>query len=94
MLNYETVINSTIFRKLIANLIFNFIVFKKPFPWGDGDKSLFHNEKFNVGPDTDFEEEDEHSHHEQEVSYSFNLKHALILDLSMVFFLDDINLPL
>ena len=28
MLNYETVINSTIFRKLIANLIFNFIVLK------------------------------------------------------------------
>ncbi|XP_065060978.1 cytochrome c oxidase subunit 6A, mitochondrial-like [Rhopilema esculentum] len=39
---------------------------KKPFPWGDGDKSLFHNEKFNVGPDTDFEEEEEHNHHEQE----------------------------
>merc|ERR1712071_625282 len=40
---------------------------KKPFPWGDGDKSLFHNEKYNVGPDTAFDEEDEeHAHQEEE----------------------------
>ena len=51
--------------KLYTSSLFTLL---KAFPWGDGDKSLFHNEKFNVGPDTDFDAEDEHTDNHKEVS--------------------------
>eukprot|EP00794_Sanderia_malayensis_P015186 gene15186-16751_t len=38
----------------------------KPFPWGDGDKSLFHNAEYNLGPDSEISEDEEVADEEEE----------------------------
>jgi len=48
---------------------------RKAFPWGDGDKSLFHNQKYNVGPDTDFDAEEKHEEKNEEPFITRLIRH-------------------